>query len=30
MGSVFTRDKNIDIYMHTDKQYYIAGDYVKG
>lgn len=30
MGSAFTKDKKIDIYIRTDKQYYVAGDYLQG
>jgi len=29
MGSGgFTKDKNIDLYLFTNKQYYVAGEYV--
>lgn len=30
MGSSFKKDENVDIYMSTNKQYYIAGEYVEG
>lgn len=30
MGLSFSKDKNIDIYLNTDKQYYISGETVNG
>lgn len=30
MGSGNTKDESIELYMHTDKQYYVAGEYVQG
>lgn len=30
MGLSLSKDKNIDLYLHTDKQYYISGEYVQG
>lgn len=30
MGSSHIKDENITIFMQTNKQFYIAGDYVEG
>lgn len=30
MGLSFSKDKNIDIYLNVDKQYYISGETVNG
>lgn len=30
MGSGYSKDKNIDLYLFTNKQYYVAGEYVEG
>jgi hypothetical protein len=30
MGSIFNKDSNIDIYLSTNKQFYIAGERVEG
>ena len=30
MGFSFSKDSNIDIYMNTDKQYYVSGETVSG
>lgn len=30
MGSSYTKDEAIILYMNTNKQYYVAGDYVEG
>lgn len=30
MGTGYSKDKNIDLYLFTNKQYYVAGEYVEG
>lgn len=30
MGSSAVKDANVDLYVGTNKQYYVAGDYVEG
>lgn len=30
MGSSYTKDENIDLYIYNNKQYYVAGEYVEG
>lgn len=30
MGSSYTKDEAIDLYMNVNKQFYVAGDCVEG
>jgi hypothetical protein len=30
MGLSFSKDKNIDIYMQTNKEYYFSGERIEG
>ena len=30
MGSSYTKDDSVDLYLNTNKQFYVAGEYVEG
>ena len=30
MGSSFTKDSNVTIFMNVNKQYYVAGEFIEG